>query len=937
VPKVIDFGIAKATQQELTELTIYTQHHQFIGTPAYMSPEQAELSGLDIDTRSDVYSLGVLLYELLTGSTPFNAKELLQSGLEAMRKIIREQEPVRPSTKLSQTLAATQNDNLKRSALRASHSTIEADLDWIVMKCLEKDRTRRYETANGLAADLRRHLNNEPVVARPPTAAYKFQKAWRRNKLAYSAGLAVTLALVAGIAVSTWQAGVARHAQVASARAAQAEGQQRIVAQRERDEAQAARTEAQQQRNAAEEARRRSDAEAYAADIGLAQKALETHNVGQARELLRRHLPVNGRQDRRGWEWRYLWQQSRGDAPLKLFTETNGPAVAAVSPDGRWLAVAAFPRGDISVLDISNPHAPRVVGTHPSRGSPPLGGLALSPTEPLLAWSSYEDWGGTNNQRVHLWNFLKQTNVSTLRFESTCVHVAFSPDGKRLLTRTLKGRQTPSELILWNCADGTVLARYAVLGSGALGFGATPDFSLAVYPGQSNTIRALELAKGTDRVIATLPKADSKLEVVAISPDGRLLASSEGDREPVLRLWDVATGRELASQPSGHDDSINSLLFLRDGRTLVSAGEDQTIRLWEVSEQGGIRLKGRPLLGEGGSVASLGVMPDRRSFISSSGDGSVYLWDSAAVQRDDTEVFLTGVSDFEFSADSQSLITIEQTNRVMRRQGPDFRSVTHLLDLPENTGPGRAISQDGFLATATVGGVLQLYDLRERRLVREFGNYGGLVYIYGFPVGRKRLLVLEAAGQRFHEWDLETFQSKPLGQGVDAERESFHLSNDAEWLLTSKFDGTFTLTRTQTGESRTRKLQIGLVNRGLISNDGRLFAAASWMGYASVWETDSFRPVATVGRRQLAEFATGFSPDGRRLLTAGIRDRGLRLWDLETSRELLSFPQGGGGFSPDGNILAQVGSEPNTVYLRRAPTMAEIDKAEAAAGKTNNP
>jgi len=190
VPKVIDFGIAKATcEQRLTDKTIFTAFEQFIGTPAYMSPEQAEMSGLDIDTRSDIYSLGVLLYELLTGSTPFDAQQLMASGLDAMRKTIREKEPQRPSTKLSQTLLAadvrrlqsppsdkpTTEEEVRASSRRLLRvketiTALRGDLDWIVMKCLEKDRSRRYETANGLAADLKRHLNNEPVVARPPSA-----------------------------------------------------------------------------------------------------------------------------------------------------------------------------------------------------------------------------------------------------------------------------------------------------------------------------------------------------------------------------------------------------------------------------------------------------------------------------------------------------------------------------------------------------------------------------------------------------------------------------------------------------------------------------------------------------------------------------------------------------------------------------------------------
>ncbi len=212
VPKVIDFGIAKATEGRLTNATLFTAFEQFIGTPAYMSPEQAEMSGLDIDTRSDIYALGVLLYELLTGKTPFDAKELAQSGLDAMRKTIREREPQRPSTRLStmqgEALATTATAH-GSDAIRLLR-LIRGDLDWIVMKCLEKDRTRRYETANGLAADLRRHLTHEPILARPPSAGYRFQKAFRRNKVLMSAAAVVALTLWLAVIVSLWQAVLVR-------------------------------------------------------------------------------------------------------------------------------------------------------------------------------------------------------------------------------------------------------------------------------------------------------------------------------------------------------------------------------------------------------------------------------------------------------------------------------------------------------------------------------------------------------------------------------------------------------------------------------------------------------------------------------------------------------------------------------------------------------
>ncbi len=208
VPKVIDFGIAKATGgQQLTDKTLFTAFEQFVGTPAYMSPEQAELGGADIDTRSDIYSLGVLLYELLTGKMPFEPQRLFDAGLDEIRCIIREEEPPRPSTRIS-TLNA-----VEKTIVAAQHQTepprliyqIRGDLDWIVMKALEKDRARRYETANDLALDLLRHLNSEPVVARPPSNVYRFQKMVRRNKLAFAATTIVFATLVIALLISSWR------------------------------------------------------------------------------------------------------------------------------------------------------------------------------------------------------------------------------------------------------------------------------------------------------------------------------------------------------------------------------------------------------------------------------------------------------------------------------------------------------------------------------------------------------------------------------------------------------------------------------------------------------------------------------------------------------------------------------------------------------------
>ena len=215
VPKVIDFGVAKAVNQPLTERSLYTRFGQMVGTPLYMSPEQAELSGLDVDTRSDVYSLGVVLYQLLTGTTPFDGETLRKAGLDEMRRMIREDEPPRPSARVSTLGAEKRSDVSGRRGLdeRRLSRLLRGDLDWVAMRALEKNRERRYQSAGDFAADVERYLVDEPVEARPPSAWYRLRKSGRRNRpLLITAGL-VAAALLAGTAMSVWQAIRATEAQ----------------------------------------------------------------------------------------------------------------------------------------------------------------------------------------------------------------------------------------------------------------------------------------------------------------------------------------------------------------------------------------------------------------------------------------------------------------------------------------------------------------------------------------------------------------------------------------------------------------------------------------------------------------------------------------------------------------------------------------------------
>jgi eukaryotic-like serine/threonine-protein kinase len=310
-PMVIDFGVAKAIHQPLTEKTLHTRFAQMIGTPAYMSPEQAEMSKQDVDTRTDVYSLGILLYELLTGTTPFPEERLRTASCAEIQRIISEEEPVRPSTVVTRLNGRLRTIALNRRCEPAAFiKLIRGDLDWIVLKAIDKDRNRRYATPNGLAADVRRHLANEPVTASPPSTTYRLSRFVRRNQRLAVAGTAVFVALLVGLGAAMWQA-----------------------------------MRAQQQA-------RWARLNEYGAEVSLAQRIMREGNLGRARELLSDDIPAPGEEDLRGWEWYYLWNQFISDAAFQLGEHPDAVLTVAYSPNGRLVA-SADRAGGIRLWDLA--------------------------------------------------------------------------------------------------------------------------------------------------------------------------------------------------------------------------------------------------------------------------------------------------------------------------------------------------------------------------------------------------------------------------------------------------------------------------------------------------------------------------------------------------------------------------------------------------------
>ncbi|MEN6451173.1 MAG: protein kinase [Thermoguttaceae bacterium] len=300
VPKVIDFGLAKAVHQSLTEQTLCTPHEAMLGTPLYMSPEQTQLNNLDVDARSDLYSLGVLLYELLTGTTPLEKQRFKEAAWEEIRRIIREEEPPRPSTRLSSSQSLPLLAAGRQTEPARLTKLVCGELDWIVMKALEKDRTRRYETASGLAVDIQRYLDGDPVLAAPPSARYRLRKFVRKHRAALTTAAAVVVLLLAGAAISTWQAVRATRAE-AAARAAEHEAEtRRADAERQRARAEANARDAREyaaklqasEAQAKANAKRATDAKVLAEDS--ARQAKESQR--QAEEMARKMLEAQSRE-----------------------------------------------------------------------------------------------------------------------------------------------------------------------------------------------------------------------------------------------------------------------------------------------------------------------------------------------------------------------------------------------------------------------------------------------------------------------------------------------------------------------------------------------------------------------------------------------------------------------------------------------------------------
>jgi serine/threonine protein kinase/WD40 repeat protein len=936
VPKVIDFGLAKAMHQSLTERTLHTAHETVLGTPLYMSPEQAQLNNLDVDTRSDIYSLGVLLYELLTGTTPLEKQRFKEAAWDEIKRIIREEEAPRPSTRLSSSntlaslAAGRQIEPAKLTKL------VRGELDWIVMKSLEKDRTRRYETANGFAMDIQRYLSGEPVLAVPPSASYRLRKFARKHRAGLTTAAAITLLLLTGVAVSSWQAVRATRAEVEQTR------QRQIAEANERKALDAQLSEA-GQRQAADEQRQKAVSQelvarqqAYAADMNLAQQALAKNNLGRAKMLLDRHRPQPRQPDLRGWEWRYLWGQSRSDAVANFPENKNVVSSVAVSPDGKWVTTGNNFGSSLPVFDWETK---KKVTADPGNLSGRY--VAFAPTTSLIAFPISAD----GKFSVRFWDAEKKQVVKDMPLGGPCGRLAFSADGKTLVTTT---EPPDSKITLWHVPDGEPIKSYPIGPLASPGMqvplAIARDLSVAAYASDDhqNTIEVLDLATGQKRW--SVPSGDVGIFALALSHDGKILASGSSNPESRIRLWDVATGKPIGRPLEGHRAWVSELLFWPDGKTLASSSGDQTVRLWDLTDPANV-LPIRTLQGHKNEVWSLALMPDNRHLLSGSKDAELLVWDTADVRRDKGAIRLSEkLITWRFAPDGKSILTLDRQGRLAKRTGHDFQESETMIEVGSiearamvrsNYSEG-LISADCRLAAvgSTTGGV-HVWDLQQRKLLRNVPVSTGIVAPLGFLLKSRKLFVYCEDDSSIREWDMAEWRETKSWTTQNIVP-IFAATSDEQWLLLGQGGSRSLLLDTATGGESpppNTYYPFGVT----FSANGKRFAEASGTGFVKLWEWDAvtatLRQAHTFDRCMLGAHSVAFSPDNKRLAAGSSGHESIRLWDVESKEELLALDEPSWvswktDFSPDGNVLGSM-DELRVLRLWRAPSWEEIAAAEA--------
>ncbi|MHC4622839.1 MAG: protein kinase domain-containing protein [Planctomycetota bacterium] len=878
VPKIIDFGIAKAVTQPLTEQTLFTRHGQLLGTPEYMSPEQADMANQDIDTRADIYSVGVVLYELLSGAQPFEHEALQKLGFAELQRTLREQEPPRPSLRFTALgEEAKKIAERRHTQVIALARRLHRELEWIPLKAMRKDRSRRYRSASELADDIQNYLNGLPLIAGPETAIYRARKFVHKHAGSVTMVALLTVAIVIGLMASI----------VMGCRAEQAR-------QKEAD----ARAQAQKQQRIAEEHAEKYRRLWYVHSIALADVAYRDNKIRRVRELLDA-CP----EDLRAWEWHRLNHVS-DQASMTLRGHARGVLAVRVSPDGKriisggketvrlwdastgaelltlagqqnWVVDAALSRdGQRLVSAIRGGHA-RISDIQSRRGSvdreatlttkiddtwscrfPYMKCAALSPDGTYIAASCLD---GT----VRVWDTATAANVKTLRgHDESATAVAFSPDGKRIVS----GNDTTIKV--WDATTGDELRTLRGHESGVLAVAFSLDGKRIAAACWDGTAKVWNTSTGGQPLVL---EHKELVTSVAFSPDGKRLAS--GSSDTTIKVWDVEGGAELTTL-RGHAAGVGSVAFSPDDERIVSAA-GRTVKVWEPD-------RGRECMTlqlRDHEVDSIAFSPDGKRIVSSSRDEGIKVWDPATGAELMTLRGLQGGGTVIYSPDGKRIIAADGNDIKVC----DASNGKELMRLSGHEGAIRSMSYspDGTrIASGSQDGTIKIWDVAAGAEMMALGGHNSWIRAVAFSPDGKRIVSGSENGT-ITVWD--------TASGTEV----------------------MTLHGDETSVSAAGFRRVHAVT---FSPNGEHIASASFTAGNTIriWDAASGAEVKRLrGHRRVVTSLT-FSPNGTRIVS-GTSSGTLKVWDVATGAELMSLRHHERGyvgciqFSPDGQIIATSG------------------------------
>lgn len=940
VPKVIDFGLAKAMHQPLTEKTLHTAHETVLGTPLYMSPEQAQLNNLDVDTRSDIYSLGVLLYELLTGTTPLDRQRFKEAAWDEIRRIIREEEPPRPSARLSSTAtlpslaASRQTEPLRLTNL------LRGELDWIVMKALEKERARRYETANDFAADVAHHLAGEPVAAAPPSTAYRLRKFAHQHRRFLTTAAAFAFVLLVTTGISVWQAVRATVAEGAAEKARADAVADSKKADDARDNESKARREAVSARDDLAKSSDKLRRVLYASDMNLVSIAWNVDQPQRMINLLERHRPKNGETDLRGFEWHYWMRKLHSEARL-VALEGYGPAADGSDPRELTGAPIFSPSGGRCVqawpAAAGQGFHLRVWDT--SSGRLLVQSLVTSPGTPWRKLSVMGYWFSPDESRLHIPCFeaphglaidvqvVLDAHSGKWLYRLPTRELHFHGDNKRVLSVCYEEGK-PWTIAWHDAATGKELSSLAPKEMEQPFFSKNLERCAAVYGGDQREVRVYETATG--KVVARLPLPERTSGIpLQFSDDGKRLAigplqlnmalpGQTKEKPAALLMWDVDAAKHLWTR--FHSIYGGGIIFAADGKRCVSFGahSEQPVFLDTDTGREEVVFSGGNSYQLGTSRATGGktlFSPDGALLLSWKHHGGITVHSTATGKPVFEARFPANQVRAAFAADGAALLAIDDAGRVRHWDTRDWLKKREPTD-PFNVDMSFARVEPDGLTILALEAVYEMdiqktavkeYDARDGRLLRTVGVYPGRSF-GELPAGRRaffveyrndlvdRISLIDfASGRQQLLWQrgAEKFAEMPRG---------YLLGNDQAILQFPADENPFARNRPESFYYWGSRLRLFDLKTGA--------EVPSWLNAQA--DVEICAPSEDGKKILLLRHVGGKQSRGPRELSLVERDTGRALWTIPD----LGFAATGVLFSPRASQILVTGSGPGGAIIQ---------------------